>query len=202
MTFNVMAAMAPGMALMFLMFTVSNGGRSILAEQAAGTLPRLLISPTTSAQVLSGKLFGIYLTGVLQVLILVLASTLIFGITWGDPLGVLLITLAAVFGATGWGMLLTSLARTPGQVSSIGSAVMLIFGILGGSFFPTSALPGWYGIFARLTPNAWGLDGFTQLATGGKVADLLPDLLGLLVMGLVLGGVAILLFRRRSFMKK
>ena len=31
--------MAPSMAIMFLMFTVTNGGRSILAERDWGTLP-------------------------------------------------------------------------------------------------------------------------------------------------------------------
>ncbi len=69
--FNPMAYMAPGMALMFLMYTVSNGGRSMLAEQTHGTLPRLLVSPTNSAQVLVGKIFGVYLTGVMQMLILI-----------------------------------------------------------------------------------------------------------------------------------
>ena len=44
--FDVLAYMAPGMALMFLMFTVSNGGRTLLAEQRLGTLPRLLVPPS------------------------------------------------------------------------------------------------------------------------------------------------------------
>ncbi len=116
--FNPMAYMAPGMALMFLMYTVSNGGRSIIAEQTQGTLPRLLVSPTSSAQVLIGKIFGVYITGVIQMLILIVACSGLFGIQWGDPLGMLVLVLAAVFAATGWGMLLTSLARTPGQVGS------------------------------------------------------------------------------------
>ena len=201
-SFNIMAYMAPGMALMFLMFTVSNGGRTILMEQVRGTLPRLLVSPTRSAQILIGKLVGIYLTGVLQMLILIVASSVIFGIQWGDPLAVLVLVLAAVFGATGWGMLLTSVVRTPGQVSSIGTAIMLIFGILGGSFIQVSIMPGWYQWLAKITPNAWGLDGFTSLAMGGRLVDLGSVLLGLLVMGVVLGTIAILLFNRRGFGQK
>lgn len=200
--FNVMAYLAPGMALMFLMFTVSNGGRSILAEQAGGTLPRLLVSPTNSAQVLIGKIFGVYLTGVVQMLILIVTCSLLFGIQWGDPLGVLVLVLAAVFGATGWGMLITSLARTPGQVGSIGTAIMLTFGILGGSFIQTSVMPGWFQAFSKITPNAWGLTGFTILGMGGNLAGLGSTLLGLAVMGVVLFVVSILLFGRRSFTKK
>jgi ABC-2 type transport system permease protein len=43
--FDALAYMAPGMALMFLMFTVTNGGRTLIAERVLGTLPRLLVSP-------------------------------------------------------------------------------------------------------------------------------------------------------------
>ncbi len=200
--FNVMAYLAPGMALMFLMFTVSNGGRSILAEQAGGTLPRMLVSPTNSAQVLIGKIFGVYVTGVIQMLILVVGCSLLFGIQWGDPLGVLVLVLAAVFGATGWGMLVTSLARTPGQVSNIGTAIMLTFGILGGTFIQTSVAPGWFQWISKITPNAWGLDGFTILGLGGSLADLGKPLFGLAVMGVALFAVSILLFSRRSFAQK
>lgn len=196
--FNPMAYIAPGMALLFLVFTVSNGGRSLLAEKAQGTLARLLVSPTTGAQVLAGKLIGAYLSGVLQMLILIAAGSALFGLRWGDLLGVLVLILAAVFGATGWGMLITALARTPGQVSTIGSALMLIFGILGGSFVQLGTAPVWLQWLSRLTPNAWGLDGFTILGSGGTLTDLGQPVLGLTVMGAALGAVSIALFKHRS----
>ena len=180
--FNILAYMAPGMALMFLMFTVSNGGRTLLVEKTQGTLPRLLVAPVTSSQVLLGKMFGIFLTGTAQVLILILASTIIFRLEWGNPLAVLLLVLAAVTGAVGWGMLLTALVKTPGQASSIGSAVMLTFGILGGSFFDITMMPRWMQAASRITPNSWGIDGFTVLAAGGGVAAVLPDIGGLMVI--------------------
>src|SRR5918993_6008513 len=71
--FDMLAYMAPGMALLFLMYTVSYGGRSILAERSQGTLPRLLVSPTMTFQVLGGKVLGIFFMGVAQVGILILA---------------------------------------------------------------------------------------------------------------------------------
>ncbi|MCS7060442.1 MAG: ABC transporter permease [Anaerolineae bacterium] len=200
--FNPMAYMAPGMALLFLMFTVSNGGRSLLAEQAHGTLHRVLVSPTTGTQVLVGKLIGTYLTGTLQMLILIAASSLLFNLRWGDPLGVLVLILACVFGALGWGMLITVLARTAGQVAIAGSAVMLIFGILGGSFIQLNLLPTWFQWLSKLTPNAWGLDGFTILGLGGRWSDLGQPVLGLLTMGVVLGALSIALFNRRRLWQR
>jgi ABC-2 type transport system permease protein len=201
-TFDILAYMAPGMALMFLLFTVTNGGRSLLAEQLGGTLPRILVSPTKPAQVLGGKIFGIFLTGTAQMLILILTSTLFFQIQWGDPLAVFILVLASVLGAVGWGLLLTAIIKTPGQISATGTALMLIFGILGGSFVSREILPDWLKTVSLITPNAWGLDGFQTLALGGGLQDILVPISGLLTMGLVLFLLSIFLFNRSGFGKR
>jgi len=200
--FDVLGYMAPGMALMFLMFTASYGGRVLLAERNQGTLPRLLVSPTTSAQVLGGKIFGTFLTGAAQVFILILASTLFFGLQWGDPLGILVLVLAAVFAAVGWGMLITAVAKTPGQVNWIGTAIMLLFGLLGGSFLNLEGMPGWFELVSKITPNAWGLDGFTTLAMGGNLSNVMSPVLGLLAMGIILFIASLLLFNRKGIIQR
>jgi ABC-2 type transport system permease protein len=200
--FDVLAYIAPGMALMFLMYTVSYGGRSILEERTEGTLPRLLVSPTSSAQILGGKIFGIFLTGAAQMLILIGASSIFFQLKWGDALGVVVLVLAAVFGATGWGMIITALARTQGQVASIGSAIMLIFGILGGSFINLEQMPPFIQTMSKITPNSWALDGFTTLGLGGTLADLGNPITALLVMGLVLFIASVILFGKKNLVRK
>ena len=200
--FDILAFMAPGMALLFLMYTVSYGGRSILSERSQGTLPRLLVSPTSTAQVLGGKVLGIFFTGVAQVGLLILASTVFFGVKWGDAAGLVVLILAAVFGATGWGMFITALARSPAQVASLGSALMLIFGILGGSFIDPDQMPPLVRTISKITPNAWGLDGFTTLALGGTLPNLVEPVTALLIMGAVLFGVAVVLFSRNGIVQK
>jgi ABC-2 type transport system permease protein len=200
--FDPLAYLAPGMALMFLMYTVGYGGRSIMAESIQGTLPRLLVSPTNSMQILGGKVLGIFLSGVAQMGILILASTFLFQVKWGDPVGVAALIAAAVFGATGWGMLITALARTPGQVSTAGTATMLIFGLLGGSFINLEQMPAWIRSISNITPNAWGLDGFVTLALGGRLADLGRPILALLIMGTLLFAMASFIFSRSNLMKK
>lgn len=200
--FDVLAYLAPGMALMFLMYTVSYGGRSILAEKSQGTLPRLLVSPTNTMQILGGKVFGIFLTGVAQMLILIGATSMLFQLKWGDALGVIVLVLVAVFGATGWGMIITALARTPGQVGSIGSAMMLIFGILGGSFISLDQMPPLVQSISRITPNSWALDGFTTLALGGTLSNLSAPITALLTMGSILFMASVLLFGKKNLVQK
>lgn len=200
--FDALAYIAPAMALMFLMYTVSYGGRSILTERAQGTLPRLLVSPTNIAQILGGKVFGIFLTGAAQMLILIGASSLFFQLKWGDPLGVVVLLLAAVFGATGWGMVITALARTPSQVASVGTAIMLIFGIMGGSFINLEQMPSFVQTFSKITPNAWALDGFTTLGLGGTLTELSAPIVALLAMGSILFLVSIVLFGKKNLVQK
>jgi ABC-2 type transport system permease protein len=196
--FDILAVFAPGMAMMFLMYTVSHGGRNLLAERTEGTLPRLLTTPTSAAQVLGGKVFGIFLTGAAQVGILVLASSLMFQLRWGDAWGVAALVLAVAAAATGWGILLAAIARTPAQAVSIGSALMLLFGILGGLFIPFSALPGWMKVVGRMSPNAWGSEAFAALARGGTLTTIAPGLAALMVMAAALFMIAVLVFRRTA----
>jgi ABC-2 type transport system permease protein len=200
--FDPLAYIAPGMALMFLMYTVSHGGRSILAEKAQGTLPRLFISPTSPAQILGGKVFGIFLVGAAQMLVLILASFLFFQLKWGAPLAVLVLVLAAVFAATGWGMLITAVSSSPGQVANLGSALMLIFGILGGSLISLDQLPPVIRAISKITPNAWALDGFTTLGLGGGLEDLSRPIAALLIMGILLFLISTFLFGKKKLVQQ
>ncbi len=199
--FNPLLLLAPRMALVFLMFTVSLGSRSILVERRDGTLARMLSTATPGGPILVGKITGVYLVGAAQMFILILASALLFGLRWGDPLGVVLLVLAAVVGAAGWGLLLAAIAKTPNQVANMGMAMMLLFGILGGSFFG-GTLTGALGALGKITPNAWAMDGFTTLARGGDVADLAPDIAALLLMGAVLLAISVVLFGRKGFLQR
>jgi ABC-2 type transport system permease protein len=199
--FNPLLLLAPGMALVFLMFTVSLGSRSILVERREGTLARMLSTATGGGPILVGKITGVYLVGAAQMFILIVASVVLFRLSWGDPLGVVVLVLAAVVGAAGWGLLLAAVAKTPAQVANLGMAMMLLFGILGGSFFG-GTLTGALGVVGKITPNAWAMDGFTTLARGGDLADLTPDIAALLLMGAVLLVISVALFNRKGFLQR
>lgn len=193
-----LAILAPAMAIFFLMYTVSHGGYSLLKERHDWTLQRLLTTPTPMAAVLGGKVFGIFLTGLAQLVILIFGTSLLFRLQWGEPLAVLALIVATVLGATGWGLLLAALARTPYQVSSVGTALMLFFGILGGSFIPAAEFPRALQSLRLITPNAWALDGLAQLAQGATLGDVSGAIVALLLMALLLGAVSLIAFQKRQ----
>ncbi len=194
---NQLAYLAPGMAVFFLMFTVTQGGRSVLAEREMGTFGRMLTTPVHASQVLAGKVLGIIVTGFAQVSILILASSLLFNLDWGNPAAVTALIFAVVFAATGWGILIASFVKQNWQASALGTAVMLIFGILGGTFIPVSEFSESIRWLGKITPNYWAIQGFTRLALGESLVDLLPVLIGLLLMGSGLMLISALVARKR-----
>ena len=95
-------------------------------------------------------------------------------------------------------MLITAFAKTPGQVSTAGSALMLLFGVLGGSFFSLQNFPRWFQLVSKITPNAWGLDGFSRLAVGGSLGNILLPIGALVAMGAIIFIIAVVVFNRRN----
>jgi len=194
--FSWLGYYASSMAVLFLMFAVTSGGRTLLAERQRGTLPRLLITPTTSLTILLGKMGGIVLTGVLQMLILWGATTLI-GAYWGHPGGVLLTIVLLVICASSVGALISAWATTPGQAGAIGSAVTLIGGALSGSFFVRWNLPQWVQSLSLVTPNAWGIEILARLQAGRAPAAILPWLGGMMLLTIFYYALALVGFRRQ-----
>ena len=195
--FSLVAYLAPSMAIFTLMFTMTAGGRVFLQERQQGTLPRLLSTPTRPLHVLLGKIVGIWLTGWAQLAILLVSTALLFRLSWGNPLAVVLVCVFVVLAASGWGVIIAAYSRTPGQANAIGTAISLVFGMSAGHFFPRENLPRWLAEASRISPNAWGLDAFQTLLEGGTLRDLTPILLALAVMTVVLYAVSAFGLRRQ-----
>lgn len=195
--FDFLHYMAPSMAILYLSFTMGNAGRTLLTEREAGTLPRMLITPSRQGSILAGKMLGVYLTGILQMTIVLIAGSFLYNISWGEPLAVILLTLALVGAFSGWGLAVAAFARTPSQAGTTAMALNLIFAALAGNFIPRDAYPEWLQSFGLITPNAWGIEGYWDLIYGGTLSSTLPGIIALLGMTAILYGAAVLAFRRQ-----
>jgi ABC-type Na+ efflux pump permease subunit len=194
--FNWLDYMASSMAILFLMFAVTSGGRSLFTERQAGTLPRLLITPTRSMSVLVGKMAGIMLVGTLQVIILWRATT-ILGAYWGGPLPVMVSIVLLVMCATGVAALIAAWAKSAAQAGALGTGITLVAAASSGAFLPRMNLPAWMQQLSLVTPNAWGIDIFTALQSGRGLADIAPLLAGVVGLTAAYYLIAAVGFRRQ-----
>ena len=180
---------AAGMAVFFLFFTVQFGVTSLLEERNDGTLARLLAAPISRASILGGKLLTSFLLGVISMTVLAVATTLLFGASWGNPLGVAVLIVAAILAATGIMALIATLAKNAEQAANWQSVVAVLLGLVGGTFFPVSQAPG---VLSRLTfvaPQAWFLRGLGDLR-GGSISVVWVPALAMLIFAVVTGGLA------------
>ncbi len=164
-----LAYFAPAMAIFFLMFSLFDAANSILDEERDGTLARMMSTPTGFADILLGKAGGVFLTGLLQLFLLILTSWLVFRLDWGRSVaGLALMAVATVAAAAGLGLLITAFTRDAAQAGVVSAAIALVSAILGGTFIQAQAYPAWLQPFSKLTINRWALDGFTDLTLRGQ----------------------------------
>ncbi len=182
---------AAGMGIMYLLFTANAGAGRFIQERQSKTLARMMQSPVSLRQVMLGKFMGIFFTGIFQFSVIIVASTLIFGVYWGNPLGVAILAAGAVCGATGIGLLIASFSKTQEAVDSAGTFVVLSMSAIGGSMFPIFAMPPIMQYLSKITLNNWAMEGFTKLMFEGGGPESILLYAGILaVSGLVLSIIA------------
>ena len=187
----------PATAMVFLFFGIGLGARSVLAERQQGTLARLRVAPVPFSQVLAGKLLGMLFLSLVSVLVVWATTTWFLDATWGDPVGVMVLTLAVVAAMGSIALFVTVLARTEVQADALTAGIGFALALLGGNFFPPGALPPFFEVLSRLTPNGWGLEGYGALAIDGRGLEAVwGPVLALLVISAAFGIVAVRRFRR------
>jgi ABC-2 type transport system permease protein len=187
------------MAVFFLFFTVAFGVRSLLEERQQGTLARLLAGPIPAWAIPAGKALASFAIGLVSMVLLVASSILLLGARWGDPLGVALLIVAGVVAAMSLTALVATFARTRDQAEGYSTAVSVVLGLFGGTFFPLSQAPDLMAKLSLLTPHAWLMRGFRDLAARPvDIGAVLPSVAALLAFSVATGALAVL--RGRTLM--
>lgn len=188
---------SPGFAVMFVMMGVFFAGAVIVQERRAGTLARLITTPTGKFTIISGNMLGFFLLGLIQFSVLIAFGQIVLNVNWGrSPLGVLLVVLAFTLAVTGLGTLLSVFVRTSAQASAFAVLLSMVTSMIGGSWWPIEIAPSFMQKIARITPQYWAVNAFNNLITRGfgieSIIINLEILAGIAVVSLLL---AVLFFR-------
>lgn len=189
---------AASMSVFFLFFTVSFGVNGLLEESQQGTIRRLLAAPIRTSSIVTGKAIVSFALGIVSMTILIVASSLLLGADWGNPVGVALLVVAGVTAATGMMMVVAAFAKTPEQAGNLQAILAVGLGMLGGIFFPGSLGTGVLATVSYISPHRWFLLGLSDLAGGGGLSVIVPSVIGLGAFAAVSWVLATWQFRRRG----
>lgn len=169
-------ALVGGWAIQFLLFAVSAPAARLFRERDAGIFQRLLAAPVTRAPIPWSKfLYGVTL-GLLQLVVLFLASSLLYGTDVLPQLG--LLTLVSIFAAaacTTFGMLLAAVSSSPEAANGLATFLIMRMSAIGGAWFPITFMPGFVQQFSKLTLVCWAMEGISAVLWAGlSFVQILP----------------------------
>jgi ABC-2 type transport system permease protein len=191
---NVLQQNVPGYTIIIVFATAGLTAASIFDEKKVGSFRRLLAAPISKATILAGKMIPNFAIALIQVVVIFAVSILVLPslgqerLTLGDdPLALVLVSLALALCSTAFGVLIAALARTEGQINTVGGLGVWVLGALGGCIIPIFLLEGMsLGPISRLTPHNWAIRAYHDLLIRGRgLADVTTEIIALLVFSAV-----------------
>ncbi len=182
----------PGILLMALVFMGEGLSGDIWIERKQGTLRRVITTPGTLFEFLSGKLVaGMLVIGCVSLLLLVIGIAY-FELPWHNlPLALAWMILSGAVLTVAMQLLqLWVSSQRAGSV--ITNSIMFPLLMIGGSFFPFEAMPKWMATIGAWTPNGWMLTQLKAiLLSQAALSSLLPAALALVVILVLLFGIVV-----------
>jgi ABC-2 type transport system permease protein len=197
---SVLGQIMAGMMVFYVFFTGAATAQSILQEEETGTLPRLFTTPTSHAAILGGKFTSTFAILTVQIVVLVVVSSLVFGIDWGPPRAIALVIAGLVVLASSFGIFITSLLKNTRQSGIIYGGVMTVMGMVGmiGVFTAgADSTPTAVRQAALVVPQGWAVRGWQLLLAGADVQQVLLTVAVMLAAGIALFVIGVLRFRKR-----
>jgi len=208
--------MYPGIIGMSILFTAIFGAMSIVWDREFGFLKEVLVAPIDRWAVAIGKALGGTTQAMIQGLILLVLAPFV-GVKLSLLTVLAIVPLAAVlaFGLASFGVMLASMMKSLQGFQVVMNFLMMPMFFLSGALFPLQGLPDWMTWLTRIDPASYGIDplrrvvlsdsglsksaidGFA-LTIAGQVLPIPLEVGVMLAFGLVLLGIAVVMFQRRD----
>jgi ABC-2 type transport system permease protein len=207
---------APALLAFFVYFFVYLlTGVSFLRERTGGTLERLMATPVSRGEIVTGYTLGFGIFALVQVALImcwVLGTVEVPAIgplpsfaiglgvpSNGSPVIAYLVVVLLAMGAVSLGIFLSTFAHTELQIIQFIPIVLVPQFLLSGILFPITSLPAVIQPFAVIMPVTYAVNGLRQVIIRGAdlaVTELQVDLLVLAAFAVFFAVIAALTIRR------
>lgn len=204
---NVIQNNVPGFILFAMFFIVIPLAGSMITEKNEGSFQRLRSLPIGLSVIIGGKVLVYFFVCILQFILMMFIGAWVFPQIFGMPglmtgnhyLAITVATIAASLAAVGFGIITGSAASSHNQAALFGSVMVVLLGVISGTFFPVHMMPKAVQVVSHLSPIRWGIDNYLNLfVREGGIMSILPEtILLLLFFGLAMI-VSIVIFAKQK----
>ena len=184
---------------LIMVVTVMLTAMAIVREKEIGTMEQLMVTPIRPMELMIGKMVPAAMVGMMDLALMTTAALLIFSIPFrGNPLVLVLSAALFLLTSLGMGLFISTIASTQQQAIMSSSLIAIPTFMLSGFAYPIRNMPIAVQYFTYLNPLRYLIEivrGIFLKGTG--IAVLWPQMLTLLVYGMVVMGLSASSFRKK-----
>lgn len=170
----------PAWTIFAMFFIIIPLTGNLIRERESGLATRLRVMPGSQLQALGAKIAVYVMVGLIQFILLLVLGKLVFPLFQLPPLvlgpeklALFLMALATTLAATGYSVLVGTVARTHDQAAVFGMVSVIILAAIGGIWVPVFVMPNLMQAVSVISPLNWSLDGFYDiLLRGGGLREI------------------------------
>lgn len=196
--FGIFAFLLIGLAAMFLLFLGQNGMTDLHRELRKRTFERYQTLHDSLVPFIGSKAVFTVVMLLICSAVMLGGGSLIFRIRWQQPLALATLVLGYTCFVAGFFAVLVALVPDERRAGVLNNIAGMALGIVGGCAFPARGLPAFLRDHVTpLMPSNWLVETARNLEFGGASVPWILVALKLAGLGVLLLGLAVILFRRR-----
>jgi ABC-type Na+ efflux pump permease subunit len=196
----IVGSIMGGMMIFYAFYTGTATAQTILKEEEERTLPRLFTTPTPEPVILGGKFLAVFLTVMVQVVVLLVAAHFVFRTEWGAAGSIALAAMGVILSASAFGIFVNSLLKSTRQGGFIFGGVLTMTGML--AMIPIFSVTNpnrspWMEIIPLFVPQGWAVRLLFQSMNNAPANEIILTSLALLAWSAVFLVIGVWRFQRR-----
>ncbi len=196
----------PAWTVFAMFFIVISLGSSIVREKLNGSFVRLKTLPTNYMVALISKQITYLFVALAQAAVIFSIGVWFFPVMGlpalnlpADILGLLVVSMVCGFCAVSFAICIGVFAQTQEQSNGLGAVSIVLLAAIGGILVPSFAMPASFQGVMKISPLHWCLEAYYGLfLEGGKLSDVVMNILPLLAITLVLQLVIVYGLKRKN----
>lgn len=197
-TYSASQYYAVAMLMMFLLYAGSTASSSLYEEKDNHTLYRLQSMPVPHIQILVGKMIGSSIVAMVQTIVIITVSSILYGTYWGEqPLLLAITCMLIIVASMTIAALVSFIAKTSSSANNIFQFMITVMTFFSGGFIPIPM--GILQSIGKLTVNHWGMESILQIMLHGNTSEIMSSIGVLSWICVALLGVTAVVYRKVGY---